>query len=190
LKQSDFNYDNKEGKMEIISILAHELGHWAHMDNVKGIALSILRQYAVFFLFSFAFKYTNMPQSFGFKGPMSTFMSLYIFFMLMSPIFYLFDLIDTLFTRSIEFSADRYSVDQGYAVPLKRALIKGHVENASSLCPDKLYCALKYDHPALIERNAAIDAYVCKLVKNENLEEAYVAYNEKFAETLEKRHGG
>lgn len=99
-------------------------------------------------------------------------MSLYIFMMLMSPIFYLFELIDTLFTRSIEFAADRYSVDQGYAVALKRALISIHVENAASLCPDWLYSALKYDHPPLIERNAAIDTYVCKVMDKENLEEA------------------
>jgi STE24 endopeptidase len=88
LKQSDFNYNNHKGKMEILAIVAHELGHWAHMDNPKGIALSVFRMYLLFFTFSFALKYTNMPADFGFTEP-SIFVSLYLFMMLMTPVLYL-----------------------------------------------------------------------------------------------------
>jgi len=173
--------------MEILAIIAHELGHWAHMDNPKGIALSVFRMYLLFFAFSFALKYTNMPVNFGFTEP-STFVSLYLFMMVMTPVLYLLELLDVLFVRSIEFAADRYSVEQGYAEPLKTALIAIHVENGGSLCPDWLYSALKYDHPPLIERNAAVDAYVCKLMEIENLEQAQQAYEAKFAATLSSRH--
>jgi hypothetical protein len=79
-------------------------------------------------------------------------------------------------------------VEQGYAEPLKTALIAIHVENGGSLCPDWLYSALKYDHPPLIERNAAVDAYVCKMMEIENLEEAQQAYQDKFSATLSSRH--
>ena len=40
---------------------------------------------------------------------------------------------------------------------LCRALIKIHVKNAANLNPDPLYAALKFSHPQLTERLAALD---------------------------------
>ena len=97
-------------------------------------------------------------------------------------------ILDVRFVRGIEFAADQYSIEQGYAEPLKSALIAIHVENKANLCPDWLYSALKYSHPPLVERNAAIDAYVCKLMKIENHEAALAAYTTKFEDTLTLRH--
>ena len=71
--------------MQILAVVAHELGHWAHMDNPKGIAISVIRMYLLFFAFSYALKNTNMPASFGFADT-STFVSLFLFFMVISPI--------------------------------------------------------------------------------------------------------
>ena len=63
---------------------------------------------------------------------------------------------------------------------MKDALIAIHVNNSANLNPDWLYSALKYDHPPLLERNAAIDKEICRIVGNDNVEESLVAYKNKF----------
>lgn len=43
------------------------------------------------------------------------------------------------------------------------------VNNSGYLNPDWLYAALKYEHPALIERLEGIEKYMAKVVKDKNL---------------------
>lgn len=52
--------------MQIIGIVAHELGHWALKHFLYALTLSLVQIYAVFYLFSFSLKYTNMATNFGF----------------------------------------------------------------------------------------------------------------------------
>lgn len=79
LKQSEFDYENRKGRYEILGIVAHELGHWANMDTFKLLTFSLVRIYLIFFLFSFSMKYTDMPHDFGFSEQ-SVFLSLILFF--------------------------------------------------------------------------------------------------------------
>lgn len=65
----------------------------------------------------------------------------------------------------IEFAADKFSVEQGYGLYLKDALVAIHVNNQANLNPDSLYATLKFSHPALVERLAGIDSEICKLLK-------------------------
>ena len=60
MDQGEFDYGNQKGRLEILSIVAHELGHWAHIDILKGMASSLIRIYLIFFAFSYSLKYTNM----------------------------------------------------------------------------------------------------------------------------------
>ena len=66
LDQGEFDYTNSKGRIEILSIVAHELGHWAHMDILKGMTSSLVRIYLIFLAFSYSLKYTNMAVDFGF----------------------------------------------------------------------------------------------------------------------------
>jgi STE24 endopeptidase len=77
--------------------------------------------------------------------------------MLLEPITYFLEIFDVWLIRRAEFAADRYSVHKGYAISLKNALIAIHIDNAANLNPDKLYAQLKFTHPALVERLAAIN---------------------------------
>ena len=186
-KQSDFNYDNSKGKLEVLSVVAHELGHWAHYDTVKGLVNSLVQIYLIFFGFSFAIDNSDILQSFGFTEK-SVFVSLYLFLMLLSPLMEVLQIKDVIMVRTMEFAADKYSVELGYGIHMKNALIAIHINNSANLNPDWLFSALKYDHPPLIERNAAIDQEICKMMGNENVEEALAAYEKKFEDTLSKRH--
>lgn len=117
---------------------------------------SLVKIYLIFFAFSYALKYANMPLSFGFTEQ-STFIQLIIFFQVIEPLMEFLHFVDVAMVRKMEFAADKYSVEQGYAMDLKDGLIAIHVKNQANLNPDWLYALLKFDHPALVERLAAID---------------------------------
>ena len=53
--------------MEVLAILAHELGHWAHYDTVTLLINSLIQIYFIFFGFSFAINNTEILGSFGFS---------------------------------------------------------------------------------------------------------------------------
>lgn len=59
------------------------------------------------------------------------------------------------------------------------ALIGIHINNAANLNPDSLYAALKFTHPALVERLAGIDRFIEENVKlygmdkHDNIHDAY-----------------
>jgi len=69
------------------------------------------------------------------------------------------------------------------------------VNNSGNLNPDWLFAALKYDHPALIERLAAIENRMTKVVKEKdqskapaNFSETSDLYKEMFKEQLMALH--
>ena len=53
--------------MQILAVVAHELGHWANYDFLKGIFSALLKIYVIFFAFSYSLKYTKMSIDFGFQ---------------------------------------------------------------------------------------------------------------------------
>jgi len=50
-----------------LAVVAHELGHWANYDFLKGISSGLLKIYVIFFAFSYSLKYTKMSTDFGFQ---------------------------------------------------------------------------------------------------------------------------
>lgn len=53
--------------MQILAVVAHELGHWANYDFIIGISSALLKIYVIFFAFSYSLKYTKMSIDFGFQ---------------------------------------------------------------------------------------------------------------------------
>lgn len=215
VRQGDFKYENAAGRMQILGIVAHELGHWANMDFVKALTLSLLQIYLSFFAFSFSLNYTNMATDFGFAEQelgvtyasghtRSVFLSLLLFSMVLKPIDYVLEIFSVYMVRRNEFGADTYSVQQGYGPPLRMGLIGVHVNNAANLNPDPVYAMLKFTHPALVERLAAIDRQMLIYV-NEHLSGAGESrekldasapvqtildrYTELWRERISSRHG-
>ena len=95
-------------------------------------------------------------------------------------------------TRHNEFAADKYSVEQGYGLALRMGLIGIHINNAANVNPDPLFAALKFTHPALVERLAAIDACMAEnvnLPKGTDSAEIHKAYKEAWKEKIVARHG-
>ena len=86
--------------------------------------------------------------------------------MLLEPLMAVLSIHDVAMVRRMEFNADKYSVEKGYGLALRDALIAIHVNNQANLNPDWLYALLKFDHPALIERLNAMDKHIIKMVKD------------------------
>lgn len=71
-------------------------------------------------------------------------------------------------------------------------LIGVHINNAANVNPDGLYAALKFTHPALVERLAAIDGCMAASVnldESASKEEIQNAYREAWKEKIVARHG-
>ena len=139
--------------------------------------------YIIFFVFGFSFEKTDMDKDFGFTDP-SVYVKLMLFFVLLEPVNEILHIKQVTFVRSIEFAADKYSVDLGYAKSLKSGLVAIHVNNQANLNPDWLYALFKFDHPALVERLNAIDKHIIAIAQEtsntDSIEQALPIYEEKF----------
>jgi len=54
------------GRLEIIAIVAHELGHWAHFDSLKNIIFALFQIYLIFIGFGYSIEYASMVEDFKF----------------------------------------------------------------------------------------------------------------------------
>lgn len=85
------------------------------MDPFKGIVVSLIRLYLIFFVFSYFLVEKKLSQDFGFVvkdgAQPSNYLNLMIFFMLLEPLFFFLNIFMTKFSRVMEFNADVFSVD-------------------------------------------------------------------------------
>ena len=85
--------------------------------------------------------------------------------------------------RYIEFAADKFAVEKGYGDYLRDALISIHIKNKANLNPDKLYAAINFDHPGLVERMDAIETHMNQLATNNQ-----ATYKQHFKSSLIDLH--
>lgn len=93
---------------EIVAVVAHELGHWYHNHTLLGMIISFANMGLIFFLFSLVINRMEILTSFGFTKP-SYFISLLLFFMIYTPVSFITSLLMNLYSRGIEFQADKFS---------------------------------------------------------------------------------
>ena len=114
--------------------------------------------------------------------------------MVLEPINEILHFKQVAYTRSIEFAADRYSVDLGYGDSLKSGLVAIHVNNQANLNPDWLYALFNFDHPAMVERLNAIDKRIIEIAMEVDkdattIDKAMGVYKSKFQDSMSQRHG-
>ncbi len=133
---------------ELLAVLGHELGHFAHKDILKNIAASALMLFIMFALFG------NLP--------LGLFESLHVepsahvviaLFLLLSPVisFAMMPLFGLL-SRYNEYRADAYGSECENQEALRAALIKLADENKSFPFAHPLTIALYFTHPPLTAR--------------------------------------
>ena len=141
---------------ELVSILAHETGHFKKKHNLKLAIISIITNGLMFFTLSL---FINNPGLFiAFKmEEVSIYASLLFFSFLYLPINMIFSVFSNIISRRYEYEADSYAI-KTYKDPqaFLSALKKLSVDNLSNLTPHPLKVLLYYSHPPVLKRLEAI----------------------------------
>ncbi len=141
---------------ELVSVLAHEVGHYKKRHIIKSMVISILHMGLVFYLLSIFLTHPGLFYAFQMEN-MSVYAGLIFFSMLYSPIEMILSVIMQIFSRKNEYEADAFAVkttdDRENMIT---ALKKLSLDNLSNLTPHPLYVFLNYSHPPVLKRIEAI----------------------------------
>ncbi len=141
---------------EILAVLAHELGHFAHNHVKKRIFALFLISFVGLYLLDFL--KTNEWFYFGLGVTEQSNATALLLFVLISPLVLFFIRpIMAFYSRKNEYEADAYACKYTPASDLKNSLIKLYRDNASTLTPDSLYSAFYDSHPPAIARIGALE---------------------------------
>ncbi|MCD4722306.1 MAG: M48 family metallopeptidase [Desulfobacula sp.] len=137
---------------ELVSILAHEMGHFKKKHIIKRMILGIFQMGFIFYLISIFISNESLFHAFFMKD-VSIYAGLIFFSMLYSPINLFISILLQISSRKDEYEADRFAAktikDSG---PLINALKKLSVHNLSNLTPHPFYVFLNYSHPPVLKR--------------------------------------
>ncbi|MBN2120020.1 MAG: M48 family metallopeptidase [Candidatus Omnitrophica bacterium] len=146
----------KHAPDELVSVIAHEVGHYKKKHIIKGIALSILTSGFMFFLLSFFIENPGLFKAFKMEN-LSIYASLFFFTFLYSPINLILSIFGNSLSRKHEYEADSFAVKtHNKPEDFIRALKKLSVDNLSNLNPHPLKVFLHYSHPPVLKRIQAI----------------------------------
>jgi STE24 endopeptidase len=140
---------------EILSVLAHELGHAVHKDIPRMLALQIAMfgLYAV--VIGFILQSDALAQAFGLSGVHLGF-GLLLFSILMAPLDLLISLPVNAISRKAEYAADAFAAKYAGKVSTMKALKLLAQENLANLTPHPVYVKVHYNHPTIPQRLEAI----------------------------------
>ncbi len=147
---------------EIVSVLAHEIGHWKKRHLIKGLAVT---QTAALILLFCAHRVTGgalLPEIFGVRAETFWAKATIVVFLFSMVSFFLKPALNG-FSRMLEREADRIACDlTGTGETMVRVLAKLSKDNLSNPFPHSLYALFNYSHPPVLERIDYIRAYCRK----------------------------
>jgi STE24 endopeptidase len=137
---------------EILSVLAHEIGHWKKKHILKQLIFVELGSLLVFYLFYRLVDWPLLYQTFGFEQAVS-YVGLLLLAAIFSPLAFFFTPIGAMITRKFEREADEFAHHlTGTSAPMCNALKRLAKDNLANLFPHPFYAWFYYSHPPLIER--------------------------------------
>ena len=143
---------------QLLSVLAHEMGHYKMRHVLKGLVLSAVFTLAGLWVLSLLLDYPPLFRTFGLDEP-AHHTALVIFTLISGPFtFWLAPFMNHI-SRRHEYEADGFAVrllEDGK--PLEEALLALTVNNLSNPTPHPWYSAYHDSHPATAERVRAIRA--------------------------------
>jgi len=138
--------------LELLGVLAHEIGHYKLGHIPKRIITSILTTGLMLFILSYFINNRGLFDAFGMKE-LSIYAGLVFFSFLYSPISMLIGIVSNIVSRKHEFQADAFAAGTtGERDNMVVALKKLSVHNLSNLTPHPVKVFLEYDHPPVLER--------------------------------------
>ena len=148
---------NNHTTEEIVSVVAHEAGHYKKKHIFFGMILSIIQTGLMLFLFNFIINEVALYKVFGVSEP-SIYTGLVFFGLLFTPINMILSLISLSISRKNEFEADQYALDTTNNPQALISMLKGLAsDNLSHLTPHPFTVFLQYTHPPIYERVKKIE---------------------------------
>ena len=149
----------KLNKKELLAVLGHELGHFAHGDIYKNIALLGGMLFVMFAIFG------NIPQDLYLQMGVAQIpaVTMILFILFMPVLSFVMMPIMGIVSRHNEFEADKMGSRLGGETGnlyLASALKKLVNENKSFPLSHPLYIFFYYTHPPVVERLKELDVYV------------------------------
>ena len=145
---------------EIVSVIAHEVGHSKKGHIILGMILSTLHMGIMLFLLSLMMENTLLFEAF-FMDETSVYASILFFALLFTPLDLVISPLLQAISRRHEYQADRWAVDTtGQGLDLISGLKKLSVKNLANLSPHPLFVILNYSHPPLLSRIEAIEEQI------------------------------
>ena len=144
-------------KDEIVSVIAHEVGHNKKGHILLGTALGIVHTGALLFLLSFVLENRLLFDAF-FMENTSVYASIMFFGLLFTPVDLLMSPLMQLVSRKHEYQADHWAVETtANRQHLVSGLKKLAAKNLANLSPHPIFVILNYSHPPLSNRIEAIN---------------------------------
>ena len=146
----------KHTTAELVSVLAHEMGHYKKGHVWKSMILSFFTFGLMFYILSLFLNNRQLFSAFRMEET-SVYASLVFFGFLYGPIDTVLSIFSNMLSRRNEYAADSYAV-KTYGNPgaMIEALKKLSVDNLSNLTPHPVKVFLSYSHPPILERVRAI----------------------------------
>ena len=146
----------KHTTQELVSVLAHEMGHYKKGHIHKFMIMSFANTFILFFILSFFIGNQYLFEAFSMQN-ISIYGAIVFFGFLYTPISEILSIIQNIISRKYEYEADRYSVTT-YKNPMSmiEALKKLSVDNLTNLTPHKFKVFIEYSHPPVLDRIKAI----------------------------------
>jgi STE24 endopeptidase len=148
-------YDTLIEKMsneEIVSVLAHEIGHNKHKHILYNMLLTAINLSIYIGVMVWVFNTTEFSTAFGVDTALHFGFGLILVSVLLSPISILIGIPMSYLSRKFEFQADNYAALHYNKESMVGALKVLSKENFSNLTPHPLYVKLLYSHPPVAQR--------------------------------------
>ena len=148
---------DKHTTEEIVSVVAHEVGHYKKKHIITGTILGILETGVMLFVFNLIMNDPALFAVFGVEN-VSVYGGLIFFGMLYSPVSLVTSIFTTALSRKNEYEADTYSLENTQNKEALVSMLKGlAANNLSHLTPHPLMVFLSYSHPPVMDRIAAVN---------------------------------
>jgi STE24 endopeptidase len=139
---------------EILSILAHEIGHWKKKHVLKQIISVELFALVILFVIYRLIEWPLLYRSFGFAESVP-YVGIFLVFVLLEPFLFFLTPLLSIRSRKYEREADRFACEMvGTGEHLARGMKKLAKDNLANLYPHPFYAWFYYSHPPLVQRIA------------------------------------
>lgn len=143
---------------EVVSVLAHEIGHYKKKHVIINLLISVLITGITLYILSLMIGNPVLSEALGVSKP-SFHIGLIVFGILYSPISEITGLIMQVLSRKFEYQADDYAKMHHNATDLINSLKTLSKKSFSNLTPHKLYVFFHYSHPPLLKRVQNLSKY-------------------------------